>query len=273
MASTLAVFWLWASGSQAQHVHVNAGAAHTTPGAPLYFQNGFVYDASAAYNVYLSFTNAGTFSGLHQGAGVSFTALASTPENGGPAPGHAADGAFLQLRFVSMAGPPGGVFGVWTRDEGDPSVSSPLFTVPVGTDAGTNLMALSESDGSPGADPYGHVHGRTFTATEPGLYTLGCRIVDTSTHGEGGGPIHTPSLLYYFHFQAGLTISSWSMNSNSFALTFGTAAGRTYYVESASDLEVRNWTTFAGPFIGNNHLQTAVTNSVTPNLLFRVRSD
>ena len=258
---------------QAQHVHVNAGAFNTTQDAQLYFPNGYVFDTSSGYDVYLAFTNSGSFSNLYQGAGVTFTALASTSDNGGPASGHAADGAFLQLQFVSMSGPTGGVFGVWSQNAANPSRNDLLFTLPVGTGNGTNLIALSENDGSPGSDPYGHIHGRTFTATKPGLYMLGCRILDTSNNGTNGGPIHTPSDLYYFYFQAGLTISSWTMNTDSFAVTFGTAAGKTYYVESTPSLAATNWTTLAGPFTGDNYLHTAATNSAAPSLFFRLRSN
>ena len=258
---------------QAQHIHLNAGATNTTQDAQLYFSNGNVYDTNAGYDVYLAFTNSGSFSNLYQGAGVTFAALASTLDNGGPAFGHAADGAFLELQFVSMSGPAGGVFGVWMQDVGNPGSSYLLFTLPVGISTGTNRIALSESDGSPGSDPYGHIHGRTFTATQPGLYTLGCRILDTSTNGTGGGPIHTPSELYYLYFQAGPTISSWTMSSNSFGITFGTTAGKTYYVESTSNLLAPNWMTFAGPFAGNNYLQNVATNSGARQLFFRVRSN
>lgn len=272
-ALVIGILLLWPGALRAQHVHVNAGASNTTQNARLYFPNGSTYDTSSRYDVYLSFTNGGSFSNLYRGAGVSFTALPSTADNGGPAFGHAADGAVLQLQFVSMSGPPGGVFGVWSQEIGNPATSSPLFSLPVGATNGTNGIALSESDGSPGADPYGHIHGRTFTATKPGLYTLGCRILDTSTNGAGGGPIHTPSALYYFYFQAGLTISSWAKNSNSFAVTFGTTAGKTYYVESSTNLTTTNWTTFAGPFTGDNKLRSVTNNSTAPSLFFRLRSN
>src|SRR6186713_2108271 len=143
----LALAALWPQLLQAQHVHVNAGASGTTQNAPLYFANGSVFDTNAAYDVYLSFTNSGSFSNLYQGAGISFTALASTLDNGGPAPDHASDGSFLQLQFVSISGPPGGVFGIWVQQPGNPSASDLLFTSPVGTTNGTNLLVLSESDG------------------------------------------------------------------------------------------------------------------------------
>jgi hypothetical protein len=265
--------FVWPDVLQAQHIHVNAGAISTTQDAQLYFPNGYVYDTNALYDVYLTFTNSGSFSNLYQAAGVTFTALASTPDNGGPAFGHAADGAFLQLQFISMSGPPSGEFTVWIQDVGNPANSHPLFTLPVGTNNGTNLLALSESDGSYGSDPYGHIHGRTFTTTRPGLYTLGCRILDTSANGAGSGPIHTPSALYYLYFQAGLTISSCGRSSNTFTVTFGTTGGKTYYVESTTKLAPPSWTTFAGPFAGNNYLQTASTNSAAPNLFIRVSSN
>jgi len=271
--SLLLAFALVHQDLQAQHVHVNAGAYSTAQGAQLYFPNGDAYDSNASYDVYLAFTNSGAFSNLYQGAGVTFTALASTPDNGGPAFGHAADGAFLQLQFVSISGPPGGVLGVWMQNPASPGGNDLLFTLPVGVNSGTNLLALSESDGSPGSDPYGHIHGRTFTATQPGLYTLGCRILDTSNNGEGGGPIHAPSALYYFYFQAGLTISSWSKDSDGFAITFGTATGKDYYVESTPDLTATNWTTFAGPITGDNYLHVATTNPPETKLFFRVRSN
>jgi hypothetical protein len=273
LAFFLAALLGCAAALHAQHVHLNAGATSTDQDAPLHFVNGNSYDTNAGYNVYLSFTNSGSFSNLYQGAGLSFTALASTLNNGGPAPGHAADGALLQLQFVSLSGPPDGLFGVWMQEPGNPSSSFPLFLLAAGMTNGTNLIALSESDGSPGADPYGHIHGRTFTASRPGLYTLGCRIVDTSSNGAGGGSIHAPSGLYYFHFQAGITISSWAKNPDSLSLTFGTTTGKNYYVESTPDLTTPNWTTLAGPFAGDNHLLTAVANSTAAQLFFRLRSD
>lgn len=257
----------------AQHIHINAGAGNTTQNAQLYFVNGNVYGTNAGYVVYLTYTNGGPFSNQYQGAGLTFTALASTSDNGGPAFGHAAEGAYLELQFVSVSGPLNGAFSVWSQDEGNPAISYPLFTIPVGTTNGTNRFALSESDGSPGSDPYGHIHGRTFTASTPGLYTLGCKILDSSANGVDGGPIHTPSDIYYLYFQAGLTISSTSKKPDSFTATFGTKLGATYYAESSSDATATNWTTFAGPFTGNNLLQTVTkANTDTANIFLRIRS-
>jgi len=264
---------IWPRLLCAQHIHINAGAVNTTQDAQLYFVNGYVYGTNAGYDVYLSYTNAGSFSNLYQGAGLTFTALASTPDNGGPAFGHAAEGAYLELQFVSVTGPQNGTFSVWEQDPGNPAVSNPLFTIPVGTMNGTNLFNLSESDGSPGADPYGHIHGRTFAASAPGFYTLGCKILDTSTNGPDGGPIHTPSEIYYLYFQAGLTISSVAKTTDSFTATFGTKLGVTYYAEVSTNLATNNWTTLAGPFTGNNYLQSFTDADATnASRFYRIKS-
>lgn len=71
VASRLIVLIACASVAQAQHVHLNAGALGTMQDAPLTFQNGSSYDTNAAYNVYLTFTNAGPFATLYQGSGVT----------------------------------------------------------------------------------------------------------------------------------------------------------------------------------------------------------
>lgn len=255
-AIALAAILLWPSLLFAQHIHINAGANDVTQNAQLYFVNGYVYGTNTGYDVYLTYTNAGSFANLYQGAGLTFTALASTSDNGGPAFGHAAEGAYLELQFVAVAGPKDGAFSVWEQDAGNPAVSYPLFTLPVGTTDGTNQFALSENDGSPGADPNGHIHGRTFVADKPGLYTLGCKILDTSVNGTNGGPIHTPSEIYYLYFQAGLTISSQTKTTDAFTATFGTKLGATYYAEVSTNLATTNWSTLAGPFTGNNYLQT-----------------
>ncbi len=270
--SLAALALLWPALASAQHVHVNGGAESTAIGAPLTFVNGPNYNTNAAYDVYLSFTNAGPFANFYQGAGVTFTALPSTLDNGGPAFGHAADGAFLQLQIVSLSGPAGGVFSIWMQDAANPRDSHPLFALPSGATGRTNLLALSESDGSPGMDPYGHIHGRTFTATKPGLYTLGCRLVDTSTNGPARRPLHTPSAPSYFYFQAGLTLSAAPASGTTARLGFGTALGPTYFIESTPSLAEPEWTTVAGPFVGNNHVVPVDVPRPASPVFFRIRS-
>jgi hypothetical protein len=113
--------------------------------------------------------------------------LAATAGYEGPVPGAPALGALIFAQIVSVEGPVGGAFAFW-----DTGATSPTISVPVGS-ANTNLHRISENDGSPGSDPYGHIHGQQLTATRPGLYTVAFRAFDLSTNGAGGGPIHLPS--------------------------------------------------------------------------------
>ena len=56
--------------------------------------------------------------------------------------------------------------------------------------------------GAAGADPFGHLHGRNFTATVPGDYVVGFKLFDNSGNGTGGGAIHTPSATLNIRFSA-----------------------------------------------------------------------
>jgi hypothetical protein len=79
---------------------------------------------------------------------------------------------------------------------------------------GTNLVHVSESDGSPGSDPYGHIHGRVYSVTRPGYYRATWQFVDSSTNGAGGGPVDLPSSAFSTQFQAGLAIDSITLGTN-----------------------------------------------------------
>jgi len=64
-----------------------------------------------------------------------------------------------------------------------------------------NLIYVSESDGSPGSDPYGHIHGRVYSFSKPGYYRATWQFVDTSTNGPDGGPVDLPSAHYDQHLE------------------------------------------------------------------------
>lgn len=195
---------LTATNAQAQHV--NAGALSTNQGGQLYFANaqGFVNGSGFVVtnvNVTLFYSNSGTWGGLMNRSSPSFTALAQTTNNEAtPSPFAAAFGSFAQLRLESvLSGPVGGTFSFW--EEGS---LVPTHSLMVGQSvASGNLIPLSDASlgaGNSGADPYGHLHGRRYTADLPGIYTVGFRILDTSVNGLDGGPIQSPSQLYLFTF-------------------------------------------------------------------------
>jgi hypothetical protein len=85
-----------------------------------------------------------------------------------------------------------------------------------------------------------------------------------SRNGANGGPIHAPSPIYHFHFQAGVTISSLVRTNNVVQATFGTRNGSRYYLEMKPVLDpALDWTTVAGPATGNNRLQTLIDPTAT----------
>jgi hypothetical protein len=118
------------------------------------------------------------------------------------------------------------------------------------------LLALSEGDGSPSADPFGHIHGRRYTLDRPGFYTLGLRVVDTSTHGHGteGAPHHSPSDLFHMYVQAGMFIPSISKTNDQVTVAFPGRPERAYSLEYTPVLEGTNttWTAVDGP-VGGLH--------------------
>lgn len=184
--------------ASAQHGHLNAGAVGQNQGDKLSFANGSIFAAESGYVKDLTAQSSGTYSGFYRGS-ITLTSLAGTVANGGPAAGAAAPGSFLQARISSVEGPAGGYFSYW--EEG---ATVPTFSYASGTTGATGTYALSDASigaGTAGADPFGHLHGRSFTVSAPGTYTVGFSVVDTSNNGLGGGPIHAESDTLYIKFQ------------------------------------------------------------------------
>lgn len=187
--------------ASAQHGHLNAGAVGQNQGDRLSFVNGDIFAASSGYVKELPLATSGTYAGYYEG-GITLTALPGTVANGGPAAGAAAAGSFLMVGITSVQGPAGGSFSLWEEGATTPTLS---YSVGYDVTSPTSLVALSDASagaGILGGDPYGHLHGRRFTATEPGLYTVEFRLFDTSVNGAGGAPIHTPSAELPIQFNA-----------------------------------------------------------------------
>lgn len=235
--------------TQAQHIDLNAGATSTAQNQPLRFINGATYNTNSLFVRPFVTTNSGTYAGKYFTSGVTFTAIGTGLGSA------AAPGTQIRLRFVSVAGPEGGSFGVWDVPGFSPSEAESTtlaFSVPVGTTSGTNSVLLSENSGAAGADPYGHIHGRNYTATKPGLYVVGMQLYDAAKNGTGGGPIHAPSAIYSMYFQAGVTIADLKRNGSNVAITFATRAGSTYYLQATATPTVTNsWTNLPGSYTGN----------------------
>jgi hypothetical protein len=268
---TLALIGLFcAQHTQAQdHGHLRIGARGTTQGSPLYFYNGADFASTSGYVKTLIFTNGGTYAGYHQG-NVTLTVQAATASFAGPEPDAPALGSYVRAMIVSIKGPAGGAFGFWDAGATNPTIS--VFSV----EMGTNSFNVTQTDGSPGADPFGHVHGRRLTATKPGIYTVSFRAFDTSTNGVNGGPIHTPSEIIEVSFQAGISIASIAKTNNNSTITFGSVANQNFWLESSTNLSnPTGWIAVAGPLVGNDYFQslTETNTSDHPMRLFRIKAD
>jgi hypothetical protein len=234
--------------SHAQHAHLNAGATSTNLGSSLLWVNGADFIVTSGYVKTLDYTNGGRFAGYYQG-GITPTALPATALNAGPDPAAAALGAFLQFSISSLEGPPGGSFGFWESGSTNPTLALSPGQV------STNLWPLTEGDGAPGSDPYGHIHGRRFTATKPGLYKIALRVFETSTNGIAGEPIHTPSSDLPIWFQAGVNVITVEpdFEEGHVRVRFAATAGFTWQLEASQALDAQDgWQTVDAPITGND---------------------
>lgn len=198
----------FATAAQAQHGHLNAGAVGKNQGDALVFANGGIFAASSGYVKQLDFASSGVYAGFYQG-GITPTALATTVANGGPVAGAPADGSFIQVRLELVDAPVGGSFQFW---EGE--ATSPTFSLTPGSGL-SQLIPLSDASLGAGSslasDPFGHLHGRRFTADQPGLYSVKFTLLDTTVLGEAGGPIHFPSDALTITFNAVPEPGTWAM--------------------------------------------------------------
>lgn len=191
----LAALLLATGSTLAQHGHLNAGAIGQNQNDQLVWDNGAAFAAGSGYVQNMAFADSGRYAGLFN-SGPTFTALSVTNAGGSAA------GSFLTAEIVSVAGPVGGQFAFWEgEDQG--GGSTPVFSILTGGTGLSYRFALSDAmlgAGIAGQDPFGHLHGRRFTTTTEGLYTIGFRVFDTSVNGTGGGPIHQPSDVLFMNF-------------------------------------------------------------------------
>lgn len=253
MAGLMAV-----SAAQAQdHGHLNVGAQTWTQGSRLVWENGAIFQQTARYVKTLNFGTNVRYAGFYEG-NITLTALHSRDAFGELVPGSSAPGSFILGEIVSVAGPEGGAFGFW-----EPSApnGTPTFSIPVGTTDARVRFEVSDAAlgaGAEGADPYGHIHGRRFTATRPGIYTVGFRAHDISVNGANAGPIHTSSELILIDFQAGYNIKEVRLVENRPQITVGTRVGFVFTIESSDDLNDPNDWEPVATLTGDDTFQTAI---------------
>lgn len=248
------------------HGHINIGSTGVNQSDPLIFDNAAIFEVATNYVKTLSLATSGNYAGYYQG-NITFTALAATPAHAGPVANAAALGSRIHVQLVAVDGPAGGIFSFWNTGATTPTIS----LTSGGT--GTNTWIVSENDGSPGSDPYGHFHGRRFTATKPGVYTVSFRALDFSTNGTGGGSIHVPSQVMQVYFQAGVNIRHIEPDVDHTHVTFSAPIGKMWVVE-ASDSVATNavWTTISAGVLGDDYFHVITDDEpVAENRFYRMR--
>lgn len=226
----------------AQHDHLIAGAQGTTQDDKLIWVNEAQFAVESGYVSKLIYTNGGPYSNTYNRE-MSFVALARTAPNGGPVTNAAALGAILRGEIVSVNGPAGGVFSFW---ETNSTTRVAAFSIPVGMTNTSLMFDLTASEkwegASPMADPFGHIHGRRFSVNKPGLYTVSLRLIDGSTNGIDGNPIHRPSDLLSVNFEAVLSVGSILRTGTVNRVSFKAEPGMRYDLMETDNLGSNaNW--------------------------------
>ena len=247
------------------HSHLNIGALGTNQNDQLAFEHAEIFETASDYVKSLTIAASGTYAGYFVG-NLTLTGIAATPAHLGPFTNSPAPGSWLFIQLVSVDGPPGGAFAFW-----DTGATSPTYSLACGT-TGTNTWRVSENDGSPGSDPYGHIHGRRFTATRPGIYTVGFRAWDYSTNGVSGGPIHTPSPVLKIFFQAGDNIHSIEPDVDHTHVKFAARAGFSWQLQAATMLNPPNWQAIGAPITGDDYFHEVTDDTaVESNRVYRIK--
>ena len=267
------------------HDHMPAGATSISPGATLQY-DPFATDYTTNSSFVFALT-AGTtddpYLGYYYTDDQVFIALAATLDNGGPETGHAAPGTYVQVKLLSVQGPPGASFGFWETTESGVDSTNLTWSVTVPYQNGTNLIHVSESEGSPGSDPYGHIHGRIYSVTEPGLYMATWQFVDTSTNGPGGGLVDLPSAPFSTYYQANLTIAGITKDTNGVNVIFAAPSNQpddlstppsNYTLQSSPTLGVgANWQQVGDVIVGDDTLHTITVPMTNTSAFFRLGMD
>jgi hypothetical protein len=266
------------------HDHLAAGATTNGPGATLVFQNDadFGGDTGFVFNLTAGTTN-DSYLGYYYTDDLVFVALAATPDNGGPEPGVAALGTYVQIKLLSIEGPTGATFGFWETAQDGVDSTNLTWTLPVPFHNGTNLIHVTESDGSPGSDPYGHLHGRIYSFDKPGLYKVTWQFVDTSTNGPNGGPVDLPCAPFYLYYQADLTTGGINVVTNSVNVIFacpsnipdsGVGPATNYELQSSPTIgPTAVWQPAGSVVAGDDHLHTITVPIIENTLFFRLKTE
>ena len=247
------------------HGHLYISAYSQNPGAQLYFDNGNTFEVSSGYakTLLLNTNPASRYFGRYDG-NITVTPRSTNILRGADyGPNAPAPGSVIYFQITNVSGPVNGAFEFW-----ESTGTSPAVSIPAGSGA-TNLVKVSQSTGAPDDDPWGHIHGRRFTATEPGIYFVTLRALDLSTNGPGGAPNHAPSAPLTIAFQAGFAIASVTRTNNVATVRFGTAVTHDFTVQANTNLFFSNgWFNVSARLRGTDYFQSVQDNAATNSARF-----
>lgn len=255
---------LLTSARAQDHGHLYISAYSQQAGAQLYFDNGNIFQSSSGYvkTLLLNSNPASRFLGRYDG-NITVTPRSTNVLQGADYGANAAaPGSVIYFQIQHVAGPPGGVFEFW-----ETTGTSPFLTVPVGGSA-TNLIKVTQANGEPGGNPWGHIHGRRFTTTVPGIYHVTFGAYDVSTNGPAAGPNHTPSAPITIAFQAGFPLASIARTNHLTTVKFATAVTHDFTVQASTNLTSSNWFNISGKLRGTDYFQTVQDTSATGETRF-----
>jgi hypothetical protein len=140
-----------------------------------------------------------------------------------------AEGTQIRIDILSVAGPAGGVFSFW-----DIGTTSPTWSRPSG-------WASSPSD-HPGFiasedETGGHIHGRAFSTTKPGVYDVTFQAVDEL----GNYPSSLPFVVRFTAMEPPKL--SIRIENNSAKVSFVSRSNYDYDVQKSTTLQPNSWTT------------------------------
>lgn len=245
------------------HGHFYVGAMGTNQNDQLVITNAADFATNSGYVKTLTYTNGRRYAGYYQG-NITFEALPAKNALGDPVSGSAALGSWLHAQITSVEGPAGGAFGFW-----EAGATEPTIHIPCGSTS-TNVWVISNNNGAPETDPFGHIHGRRFTATKPGIYVVALKSSDRSANGMGGGPIHSDSEILNVYFQADFNIASVTRTGEVNTVTFGGMAGRNFHLKANSNLSTTNWTS-VGSVPGSDYFLLLNETNASGQRFYRIK--
>lgn len=137
-----------------------------------------------------------------------------------------ATGANPRIEFLSLTGPVGAIFAFW-----EAGASAPTISIPTGwTTSAEDLRSFAVVVGGDN-----HLHGRVFTATQPGVYQVTFRAIDAAGLYQ---PTADRTLTFEVLTPPQLRIS---LHGADVRLTFPSRPGLSYEIQSTTNLAGETW--------------------------------